>query len=326
MKMKELFEKYMTNQLTHQDLEVLRSQPKASTDAELEEFMKNKWMDEDINTSRVSDELQDKVKTNIYRQMAPVHNKIPLYIKVLGWAAAILLPVLLISTLYYYHESDQVTSQEMVVTTGEGEKATISLPDGTKVTLNSESRLGYIPKTFNKEKRQINFSGEGYFVVAKNEECPFMIDARGLNVKVLGTTFNLSVRDKEETAQLALEEGKVWFKSLVSGKSVILLPNQKLTMNQNTGKITVVNESVENISAWKRNEMIFNNATLTSVLQSIEKTYNVRIDMKGREDTTDLFTGTLSTNDIYGVLEVLEKSYHLKATMKGKNIYIVRRN
>lgn len=322
--MKELLEKYISGKLTHQDLETLRTQDQASADAELGEFMKNKWMNEDIDTSRVSDGLQDKVRMNLNRQLNPVRNKIPLYVKVLGWAAAILLPILFISTLHFYHESNNLISDEMVVTTGEGEKATISLPDGTKVTLNSESRLGYIPKTFNRETRQINFSGEGYFVVAKNKECPFMIGARGLNVKVLGTTFDLLVREKEETAQLALEEGKVWFGSLVSGKSVILLPNQKLMMDQNTGKITVFKESVENVSTWRRNEIIFRNVSLQTVLKRIEKTYNVRISIKGREDSTDLFTGTLATNDINGVLEVLEKSYHMKAIMKGKDISIIQ--
>ena len=80
---------------------------------------------------------------------------------------------------------------------------------GVLVSLNSKSRLIYFPKDYNKKERKIAFGGEGYFQVKRNVNTPFLINAKGLQVRVLGTTFNLSVRDTERTAELALEEGCV---------------------------------------------------------------------------------------------------------------------
>ncbi len=189
-----------------------------------------------------------------------------------------------------------MASEEMIVTTAIGEKANIILPDGTRVKLNSDSRLSYIPKSYNKGMRQINFSGEGYFDVSKDKERPFKIDAEGLKVKVLGTKFNLSVRKDNENAELFLETGKVMFSSLLKNKAVILSPNQELTMNQTTGEISVKNVYHNVVSAWTRNEMIFRNAPFSLVVKSIEKTYNVKINLKLKNDSMDLFTGALVTN------------------------------
>lgn len=129
----------------------------------------------------------------------------------------------------------------MIVCTARGERASVTLPDGTAVSLNSESRLAYFPKPITKE-RKISFDGEGYFQIDKNKEVPFIIDAQGLQVKVLGTTFNLLVRKDHKTAELALEEGSVWLGATQSHKNVILHPKQKAILDQSTGNIFIIAE------------------------------------------------------------------------------------
>ena len=148
------------------------------------------------------------------------------------------------------HENHQLVSEEMVVATGLGERATITLPDATKVTLNADSKLTYIPKVYNKKERKIKFSGEGYFEVSKDKERPFLIDAKGLNITVLGTTFDLLVRNNEKTAELSLESGKVMFRSLLSGKFVILNPNQKVVLDQSTGNLVVMKDESQYVAPW----------------------------------------------------------------------------
>ena len=151
-----------------------------------------------------------------------------------------------------------MASEEMVVSTGKGERANITLPDGTAVALNSESSLTYTPRVFNKDKRQIRFEGEGYFQVAKNRDCPFLIDAEGLSVEVLGTTFNLDVRRSRKTAELILEEGSVRFHSLKIGKDALLEPKEKLILDQETGHFVIEKgQDIESETAWKRRELVF---------------------------------------------------------------------
>ena len=322
--MEELYRKYETDRLTIQDLDALRNANCTEVSKGLEDYMRKEWIEGDLNLSSVSDDAQSRVKSLLDEHIRSERSVMPLYVKILSWAAGILLPLFIISTFYLYHENKQALSEEMIVTTGPGERATITLPDNTQVTLNTQSKLTYIPKVYNKEERRIKFSGEAYFNVAKNADCPFFIDAKGLNVKVLGTKFNLLVRQDEPTAELLLESGSVLFSSLVSGKSAILKPSQKVIMDQLTGKLIIVADDIRNISSWRKNELVFRNIPLSSVIISLEIVYGIRIDLNCKECSTDLFTGTLVTNDINGDLEVIEKAYHLKATMNERKIIISR--
>lgn len=317
--MKNLYSKYINNQLTVAELEELRKDNPQKFSSEMEEALNEEWnADEDY--SQIPDDVVAGIKSRLDKAIDKKRRVIvPLYYKVLGWAAVILLPLFILSTLYIYKEHTQAVSEEMVVATATGEKATITLPDGTLVTLNSNSRLSYTPKVYNKDNRQISFSGEAYFNVAKDKERPFMIDARGLKVQVLGTKFNLSVRKEDKNAELFLESGKVLFTSLLKRESVVLSPNQKLTMNQMTGEMSVMKETDNMVSAWRRNEMIFRNAPFESVVKAIENVYGVRIRMEYKSDSMDVFTGTLVTNDLNSVLEVIETTNNLKAT-KTNNI------
>lgn len=322
--MKDLYSQYINNQLTGTELEELRKNNPEEFALGMEEPMLIEW-NSDEDYSRVSSDVTERIKSRLDKSIDKGHKtSIPLYYKILGWAAVVLLPLFILSTLYIYKDHAQAVSEEMFVATATGEKATITLPDGTFVTLNSNSRLSYIPKVYNKNNRQIGFSGEAYFNVAKDKKRPFIIDAKGLKVQVLGTKFNLLVRKEDKNAELYLESGKVLFISLLKNESVALFPSQKLTMNQLTGEISVEKELDNQATAWRRNEMIFRNAPFETVLKSIENVYGIKIRMNYKSDSLDVFTGTLVTNDLNSVLEVIETTNNLKAT-KTNNIISIDR-
>jgi transmembrane sensor len=323
--MKELFKKYIADSLNRQELEKIRQQDNSLTDIELEEFIHEGWMNEEVDTSEVPDALMRRVRSNLYKLRKERQPLLRPYIKILAWASMLLLPIFILSTFYFYHrESPLAASDELTISTGVGERANITLPDGTRVALSDESQLKYIPKIFNKKQRFIKFSGEAYFKVAKDHQRPFIIDAKGLNVRVLGTVFDLKIRPNEETAELGLESGRVLFSSLLSGKAVIINPGQKAILHQSTGEISVIQTNIQDMSSWQRNELVFRNATLDTIIKSLEKAYGVHIINEVKLPSTDLFTGTLTTSDLNGVLEVLERSYHFTVIMSGKNIMIKR--
>lgn len=328
--MKQKESKYRMNKLTHEELNVLRNEINGMTDEQLAVEMRDYWMNGEIDLSNVSDLQIEKIKQQVDAKIkekdestvstvTPPHNN--MWRTVMRYAAIFLLPIFILTTYYFYKESTQLTSQEMIVSTGVGERATITLPDGTKVMMNALSKLTYIPKEYNKEERKVHFDGEGYFHVAKDKERPFLIGAQGLQVTVLGTKFNLLARKDEVIAQLSLQEGSVLFASLLTGQNVVLSPNQKAILDKATGRISVetFNDFSEQI-AWQRKEMVFHNTPLRTILSALEKNYNVKIHCKGY--LTDLFTGTLPIANINEALQILEESYHFDSYMDGKNIYI----
>ena len=322
-----LEQKYRQDRLTPNELNELRAKVNSTSDELLEEAICNEWMHDDIDISSVDMQRMDRLKRSIDKK---INKKLFVYFKFFKWiqvAAIILLPISIAAIWYLYKENSQLSSEEMVVATGIGEHAKITLPDGTDVNLNAESKLCYIPKAYNKKERQIRFDGEGYFQVRKDKQHPFLINAQGLNVRVLGTKFNLLARKKDASAVLSLQEGSVLFSSLLTGMNVILKPNQKAILNQSTGIIIVKKEeNFQDIIAWRRKELVFRNAPLRSVINSIEKNYNIKIRIKTKAYLKDLFTGTLPNSNINEDLEILEKSYHFKSIMTSQEVLIIPDN
>lgn len=322
-----LEQKYRQDRLTPNELNELRAKVNSTSDELLEEAICNEWMHDDIDISSVDMQRMDRLKRSIDKK---INKKLFVYFKFFKWiqvAAIILLPISIAAIWYLYKENSQLSSEEMVVATGIGEHAKITLPDGTDVNLNAESKLCYIPKAYNKKERQIRFDGEGYFQVRKDKQHPFLINAQGLNVRVLGTKFNLLARKKDASAVLSLQEGSVLFSSLLTGMNVILKPNQKAILNQSTGIIIVKKEeNFQDVIAWRRKELVFRNAPLRSVINSIEKNYNIKIRIKTKAYLKDLFTGTLPNSNINEDLEILEKSYHFKSIMTSQEVLIIPDN
>jgi ferric-dicitrate binding protein FerR (iron transport regulator) len=319
--MNSLIDKYGKDELTPEELSELKKYANSMTDAEIEQQLHDVWFDDDPDTSSVEDVLIDKIKNKV--DVAIRRSGLSLFIRRTQIAAAILLPIFIVFTVRLYRENNLVISEEMFVTTGKSERASITLPDGTVVSLNTESKLGYIPGDYNKKERKINFSGEGYFQVCNDRNIPFLINAKGLQVKVLGTIFNLSVRENNRTAELALEEGSVMLLSVLSNRSVVMQKNQKAILEYLTGNITLINdENTGNMSAWRRGDIIFRNTTFRQVIRTIEENYGVTIKTDDNAYLSDLFTGTLSVNDLNEVLEIIERSYHLKAVIDGRKIFL----
>ncbi len=322
--MSKLQQKYRNDNLNPDELRRLREEVNSMSDDRLEDSLREVWESAEASSSDVY--RLDELKMRIDQRLFPSHRVVPLYWKVLRIAAAVLLPLFMIATVYLYQENTVLSQKDFVATTGKGEQVTISLPDGTQVTLNAESRLSYNLSNFNSDERRVTFDGEGYFCVAKNPSSPFSISAKGLKVSVLGTSFNLRARSADNTAELFLEEGRVRFQSLKTGQSVILSPNQKAILDQIHGSVTIEESSyTTDASAWRRGELVFRNVPFAEVLEEIEEVYHVSIviETESMDYQDDLFTGVLSRTNINEVLEVIEHSYHLKVTLKDGIIRLV---
>ncbi|MDR2274289.1 MAG: DUF4974 domain-containing protein [Sphingobacterium sp.] len=257
--------------------------------------------------------------------------------------------------IWYYMRPIANTVPQMMGAVGEvyqtnkGEKKTFELNDGSTVTLNSASRLE-LSSDFNGELRLVRLSGEGYFQVAKNKEKPFMVQASDFDIKVLGTTFNVKSYPDEPTAEAVLVEGSIEMKSKGQREnSVVIKPNQKITVFKNQSglvvntdkgnkpkisKLPIKEIAIENIPvlesnateipdiAWKENRLEIVDQDFESLRRTLERWYDVDIQLQGDQLKRYRFTATFSRENIAQVLSALQKVEPFKFELYGKKITI----
>ena len=246
--------------------------------------------------------------------------------KLMRYAAILLVPLLLVSTLYFYKKAEVVAEQEMVISAGKGERANVTLPDGTLVKINVESTLRYNPAEFNKSSREIHLDGEAYFEVRKNPDVPFIVSSQNLGLRVLGTTFNFRSRKEEERIEVTLLEGHVLLTSTTHArKRQELMANEKAIFYKNTGEFRVERESKAEKVAWTQKKLVFKNTLFKDLIKTIGREYGVSFELSGCERfMDDSFSGTLPSTDLDTVLEILRKSYGLSYSVNADTVRLAR--
>lgn len=151
-----------------------------------------------------------------------------------------------------------------------GDTREIILPDGTEVLLNGSTTIVY-PERFDSRDREVVLIGEANFKVAKDEAHPFIVKSDGVNVTALGTEFNVKAYPGNSTVESTLLEGKV---KVNYGKDrageLILAPSEQLIYDRTTNTASILRPHLNNVTAWQRGEMIFDNATLAEILCELE--------------------------------------------------------
>jgi len=154
-----------------------------------------------------------------------------------------------------------------------------ALPDGSFVTLNSNSKLVY-PKHFKGNTREVTIYGEAFFDVKPNPEKPFIINAGNARVKVVGTSFNVSAYPETETVEVVVKTGKVQVtnknaEALSDANQVFLIPGEKGTLFNKSSILEKSQNSNLNYLAWKTRDFIFNDMPLNEVFQCLAKIFHV---------------------------------------------------
>lgn len=213
------------------------------------------------------------------------------------------------------------TGRNIVSTPGGGQYQ-VNLSDGTKVWLNARSSLVF-PSAFKGKTRQVELKGEAYFEVAKNPQQPFTVSSNGMNVKVLGTHFNVKAYADDQQIRTTLLEGAV---SLSSGHTqAFLKPGQQGLLDQQTGKlaVSVASDGGEGAIAWKNGDFMFVNEDIYTVMRQISRWYDVEIEYKG--DFKDLqFRGVISRfKNIGEVLRLLQLTDAVHFKVVGRRVIVM---
>lgn len=208
------------------------------------------------------------------------------------------------------------------VQTPRGGQYQVRLPDGTNVWLNAASSLKYPASFANAEDRKVELSGEGYFEVARDKEHPFIVKTAGQEVRVLGTSFNISAYSDESRASTTLIEGSVKVRDLYTGNQRLLMPGEQANVFENSGRIEVSDVNPGDIIAWKSGYFIFDNKDITSIMKVISRWYDVDIIYKS-PDTGERFGGTFSkSSNLSDILKNLEKLGKNQFKVSGRRIIV----
>jgi ferric-dicitrate binding protein FerR (iron transport regulator) len=206
--------------------------------------------------------------------------------------------------------SEQIVYQEIKAAFGTQTK--LVLADGTIVWLNSGSTLKFPASFSNFDVRKVKLSGEGYFEVKKNKTKPFIVNTSDFDVKVYGTSFNVSAYEEYKTKTVALVEGKVSFIKNYNGTQkelMVLKPNEAVEYNSEKKKLYhFTNTHMEKYTKWKEGYIVFYGDPIEKVIQRLEKWYNVDIIIKNKAFNKYKFTATFIDESLEQVLKLLSLS------------------
>ncbi len=207
-----------------------------------------------------------------------------------------------------------------------GKRTKITLSEGTKVWLNSGSKLTY-PVSFNGDKREVHLVGEAIFDVRHNKEQPFYVITNDYDIKVLGTVFNVSSYEDDSYTSTALERGKVEIKysdNSIFGKSKIkIAPGTLAVYNNKNNTLRSSTVDVTKYMSWRDGKFIFKKQKLEVIVKKLSRYYNVQILINSEELRAETFSGHLDLKDsIEKVLEVLKETTDLKYKKENGKIVI----
>ena len=197
------------------------------------------------------------------------------------------------------------------------------LSDGTKVFLNSDSRLKY-PVTFNGEDRRVELSGEAFFEVVSDSSHPFIVHTRDMETRVLGTTFDIQAYPDELTTKTTLLTGRVLVSVNHLSLTETLKPGLQASWTKGTDKITVKEVNVATQALWRDGIIMLDDDELDDVMRMLARWYNVTYEFKGDRSVKHTFTGKVDRNeDLESVLKTLTLLGGPKFEIRGTVVYIL---
>lgn len=209
--------------------------------------------------------------------------------------------------------------------TAENSKGRFTLPDGSVVWLNADSRLAYSDRFTASGSRAVRLEGEAFFDVKRDTLRPFEVEMGKLRVKVLGTRFTASHMPAFNTEEVTLLSGKVEVSGYRADQSVVLTPDQSCSYDAGSGAVAVRNVAASNYCSWTGNSIIFDNMTLADIAVDLEHWYNIRFRIDERIDTSIRISFTLRPETLEETLKIIETLTHLRCRQIDKHYVIIHK-
>jgi transmembrane sensor len=258
-------------------------------------------------------------------------------------AASLITAVFLLKDINTENVSRKANAQN-IVSTKRGSKSKIELPDGTQVWLNADSRITY-NENFHGSQREVSLSGEAFFDVVRDESRPFIIHTSTIDVKVLGTAFNVRSYDNEKNTETSLIRGSIEVTLVKSPDKtkIILKPNDKLIVNNSKGQVlddsiaggkrmdipmTLArinykhSDSIAVETLWVKNRLAFDGEALEDIALKIERWFDVKVTITDEKMKRGSYTAFFEDENLQQVMEALQWTGKFKYSINKKEVTI----
>ncbi|MGB5818610.1 MAG: FecR family protein [Saonia sp.] len=209
-----------------------------------------------------------------------------------------------------------------------GKTFAVRFADGSRVHLNSGSRLSY-PKNFGGfDSREVSLVGEAYFKIAKSDK-PFQVNTEHLSAKVLGTEFNVSAYKDGVDKEIILVEGSVKVLQNTAEDdaiSKVLIPNQRATKSNGNPELIIEHVDVKNHIAWRDGILVFNNENIEEIIKKLERRFNVDIQNNYEKLNEFSFTGRFKEENVDAILKTMQAHTNFSYSMIGNVLNIDQPN
>lgn len=205
-----------------------------------------------------------------------------------------------------------------------GKRFEIELSDGTTAHLNAGTSIKYPVKFLKGMNRQVFITGEAYFKVTKDIAHPFIVNADKLNVKVLGTEFNVQAYPEDSTSEIVLVEGSVALYEDTQNlkEKTILTPGHKASFTRSNNHITTTTVRTNIYTSWINGELVFRNMTFENILKKLERYYNLEITNHNTKLSKTILNASFGNETIDIILESLKENYGINYSISGNKITI----
>jgi transmembrane sensor len=271
-------------------------------------------------SSRSTDKSEGLRHFKTFASQIKRNSRRKLFVNIVKYAAMAL--VLIASTIWITLNLTEISGESTLNTlyVPAGQRARITLQDGTEVWLNAQSTLKY-PSHFSKKNREVEIIGEAFFNVAQEKERPFIVATQHIEMEVLGTQFNVYSYPGTGLIQTDLVEGSVKvYQTNDKRNNVILKPNEQVTIRE--GIMNVSYTSNPDYLLWKEGIYSFRNERLINILKKLELYYDITIQIEDPEIFDVRYTGKFRQRDgIDEILHILQKIQTFQIEKdKDKNI------
>lgn len=244
--------------------------------------------------------------------------------RIISTLAAVMALIMVFSFFLFKnnYKKDILTSHDVIVkSTEKGIKSNFMLPDGTKVYLNSESRL-----TFSQpfDKRHVSLVGEAFFEVAEDPSNPFMVNSNEINVTALGTIFNIRAFPGEEKINVMLIEGKVRvdMRRAEGFDSKVMNPGEKISISISDDEVSHLKVDPHNDYVWKEGILVFSEVSFEKFVAEIERWYGVHVIVNTPPQKKWNFKGRFENESLQVVLESAGYTEGLIYSINGKEVQL----
>ena len=242
------------------------------------------------------------------------------------WPQIAVACIIIVLGLVNYRMNDkqkQLSTQNFTVLAEKGQRAFITLPDSTKVWLNSDTKISY-PADYGLKERNVTLVGEAYFEVAKNPDKRFIVEAKGMQVEALGTSFNVNAYQNDNKIIASLFSGsvRVSYDRHVS----ILKPHESVKVDLlNRSFSRYKDESMQNIALWRKNEITFDGESLEEITHIMSRLYNTTICIEDESLKKVCYIGTIRNNNLENFIDIINLTTPVVYENKGDTVFLRKR-